>query len=103
MRTLSFALSLLIIVGAGPAFGQDALEEAKAQYAAAAYEDALTTLTRAGGAPPAKRVEVEQYRAFCLIALGRTEDAERAIAALVAADPKYVPSANVASPKVLSM
>ena len=103
MKTLSLALALLTVVPSGAAFAQDALEEAKAQYAAAAYEDALSTLTRVGGAAPAKRVEVEQYRAFCLIALGRTEDAERAIAALVAADPTYVPSQSVASPKVLSI
>jgi hypothetical protein len=79
------------------------LDEARVQYEAAAYEDALTTLTRAAEAPPVNRVQLEQYRALCLIALGKMPDAERAVAALVAEDPTYVPSSNVASPKVLSL
>ena len=100
MRSLT--LGLLLASLAMPAFAEDLLEEAKTQYAAAAYEDALSTLTRASESVPNK-IELEQYRAFCLIALGRTDDAERAIAALVGADPRYVPSESVASPKVLSM
>jgi TonB family protein len=104
MRTLFLALVLQIAPATVPAAaGQDALEEAKSQYSAAAYEEALSTLTRAADAPPVNRVELEQYRAFCLIALGRTADAERAIAALVAVDPLYVPSQNVASPKTLTI
>jgi hypothetical protein len=103
MRTLSFAILLVTTLAALPADArQDALEEAKAQYAAASYEEALSTLTRVASAPT-RRVELEQYRAFCLIALGKNAEAERAIASLVAADPMYVPSQNVASPKVLSM
>jgi hypothetical protein len=103
MRTLSLALVFVTTLGALPAFArQDSLEEAKAQYAAASYEEALSTLTRVANAQTS-RVELEQYRAFCLIALGKTAEAERAIASLVAADPMYVPSPNVASPKVLSM
>jgi TonB family protein len=103
MRTLSLALLLLF----GPWFvpaaaGQTPLDEAKGQYAAAAYEDALTSLARATGAG-ANRVEVEQYRAFCLIALGRMEEAAKAVAALVQVDPKYAPSPTVASPRVLGL
>jgi TonB family protein len=104
MRTLSFAFVLLTALGTVPASAaQDTLEDAKAQYAAASYEEALSTLTRVASGPVASRVELEQYRAFCLLALGKTAEAERAIAALVAADPMYVPSQNVASPKVLSI
>jgi tetratricopeptide (TPR) repeat protein len=104
MKTLATVAMVIAAAVAVPAARQqDALEEAKAQYAAASYEDALTTLTKATSVPPASRVEVEQYRAFCLIALGRLTDAERAVAALVEADPKYTPSANVASPRVLSL
>jgi hypothetical protein len=105
MKRLSLALAVLAIIGTRPASAQqDGLEEAKAQYAAAAYEDALTTLTRVSNTPAvSSRVELEQYRAFCLLALGKTAEAERAIAALVDADPIYVPSQNVASPKVLSI
>jgi hypothetical protein len=104
MRTLSlvllFVAAPVLLPAAAP---QDALEEAKTQYSAAEYEAALSTLTRAAEVRPVNRVELEQYRAFWLIALGRPADAERAIAALVSADPMYVPSESVASPKVLTL
>ena len=104
MRTLSFVVALLAAPQlVSPVAAQSALDEAKAQYEAAAYEDALSTLTRAGDGAPANRVQVEQYRALCLIALGKMPDAERAVVALVAEDPMYIPSANVASPRVLSL
>jgi tetratricopeptide (TPR) repeat protein len=104
MRTLSLVLLFVAAPVLLPAAAaQDALEEAKSQYSAAEYEAALSTLTRAAEVRPVNRVELEQYRAFCLIALGRPADAERAIAALVSADPMYVPSESVASPKVLTL
>jgi tetratricopeptide (TPR) repeat protein len=85
------------------AAAQTDLSEAKSQYEEAAYEDALTTLTKASASTPADRVQLEQYRALCLIALGRLPEAERAVAALVDADPTYVPPSSVASPRVLAM
>lgn len=111
MRTPSFVLLLLIVSALVPAASaqvdgvpaQTVLEQAKSQYSAAEYEAALSSLTKAAEIRPVNRVELEQYRAFCLIALGRPADAERAIAALVSADPMYVPSENVASPKVLTL
>jgi hypothetical protein len=48
-------------------------------------------------------VQVEQYRALCHIALGHSDLAERAVVALVDADPTYVPPSSAASPKVLSI
>ena len=85
------------------AAAQTDLGEARTQYEEAEYEEALTTLTKASPSTPADRVQLEQYRAFCLIALGRLPEAERAVAALVAADPTYVPPSTVASPRVLAM
>jgi hypothetical protein len=102
MKTLAWLLLMIIMVPALGTAAQDSLEDAKAQYAAASYEEALVTLTRVDS-QPTNRVELEQYRAFCFIALGKIPEAERAVASLVAADPRYVPSATVASPKVLSM
>jgi protein TonB len=103
MRTLSLALLLLSAPWFVPAAaGQTPLDDAKAQYAAAAYEDALSSLARATGAG-VNRLEVEQYRAFCLIALGRMEEAAKAVAAIVQLDPKYAPSPTVASPRVLGL
>ena len=107
MKTLSILLMIPLLLStaplAGTAAAQDTLEEAKAHYAAAAYEEALSMLTRVEAAPAMNKVELEQYRAFCFIALGKLADAERAVAALVAADPRYVPSPTVASPKVLQL
>ena len=80
------------------------LTAARDLYASAAYEDALSLLDRlrASNAPVAKSPTVEQYRAFCLIALGRADEAQRAIEAVVAAEPMYQPGEDEVSPRVRS-
>jgi len=91
-----------LILGLALAAGeQDALTAARDLYASAAYEDALAVLNRAGdsGRPEDTRA-MSQYRAFCLLALGRTAEAERTIEALIARDPMYRPAANDVSPRV---
>ena len=104
MRTLFIVVVLLSAPWlSAAAAAQNDLGEAKAKYEEAAYEDALTTLTKASASTTADRVQLEQYRALCLIALGRIAEAERAVAALVDADPTYVPPSSVASPRVLAM
>jgi len=104
MRTLFIVVVLLSAPWlSAAAAAQNDLGEAKAKYEEAAYEDALTTLTKASASTTADRVQLEQYRALCLIALGRISEAERAVAALVDADPMYVPPSSVASPRVLAM
>ena len=58
---------------------QDSLDAAKDLYASAAYEEALSTLSRlseGGVSAPAVARQVDEYRAFCLYALGRTAEAE---------------------------
>ena len=96
-------LSSLLPALVATASAQNILDRAKDQYESAAYEEALSTLGDAGSTTPVDKVQLEQYRALCLIALGRLPEAEQAISALVAADPMYVPSASVASPRVLSI
>ena len=104
MRTLVIVFVFLSAPGLSVgAVAQSDLSEAKTQYEEAAYEDALTTLTKASASTPADRVQLEQYRALCLIALGRLPEAERAVVALVEADPTYVPPSSVASPRVLAI
>ena len=80
------------------------LATARDLYASAAYEDALTLLNRLRSAdhPAGQSRAIEQYRAFCLLALGRATDAERAIEAVVAAEPAYHPSDSEVSPRVRS-
>lgn len=104
MRTLCIVVVLISAPWlSAAAVAQNDLGEAKAKYEEAAYEDALTTLTKASASTTADRVQLEQYRALCLIALGRISEAERAVAALVDADPTYVLPSSVASPRVLAM
>jgi TonB family protein len=84
---------------AGPA--DDMLAAARDLYASAAYEEALAALSKAqaSGVAPTDAVAVQQYRAFCLLALGRDAEAETAIEALVAADPTFRPASDI-SPRV---
>jgi len=76
----------------------DALQQIKSLYASAAYEDALSAIARAQAS--GRRLEFEQYRVFCLVALGRTAEAERAIASVVQTDPSFVPDTNNMSPRI---
>jgi hypothetical protein len=78
------------------------LAAARDLYAAAAYDEALTilnTLSEGTHGPDEERA-IQQYRAFCLLALGRTADAEQAIAAVVAVQPRYQPGEAEVSPRV---
>lgn len=85
-----------------PALAADDLTMARDLYAAAAYEDALQVLNRlrTDDRPRADARAIEQYRAFCLLALGRGTDAEQAIAAVIVAEPGYQPSDAEVSPRV---
>ena len=81
--------------------GQETLAGARDLYFAAAYEDALRVLDRLEPASqPTDRPVIHQYRAFCLVALGRTADAERAIETVVSAEPFYHPSGVDVSPRL---
>jgi TonB family protein len=90
----------LLLVVTMFAVGEDTLAAARELYASAAYEDALAVLNKLPDTnrPDETRV-VEQYRALCLLALGRTGEAERAIEAVVTGDPSYRPASDV-SPRV---
>ncbi|HEV3215370.1 MAG TPA: TonB family protein [Vicinamibacterales bacterium] len=82
---------------------QDPLAAARDLYAAAAYEDALAALEHLPATnAPADRFAINQYRAFCLLALGRTAEAEQAIESVLSDRPLYHPSAAEASPRLRS-
>jgi hypothetical protein len=91
---------------ATPAAAQDGpLAAARDLYSAARYDEALAVLN---GLRPQESANsgnlrsIEQYRSLCLLALGRTAEAEVAIAAVVMADPLYLPSETETSPRVRS-
>ena len=95
-------LSAVIIVWPAAVIAEDSLSSARDLYAAAAYEDALAALDRlrAGGVRVDENRAVDQYRAFCLLALGKSTEAAQAIEAVVSADPSYHPSDSDVSPRV---
>jgi len=86
--------------------GRDVVGAAKDLYASARYDEALAVLNDLRPSEPATAVfdrkSIEQYRSLCLLALGRGTEAESAIAAVITADPSYLPSETEASPRVRS-
>lgn len=83
------------------AIAQDSLATVRDLYASAAYEDALSVLGRMPESPRSsdESRSIEQYRAFCLLALGRSAEAEHAIATVVEGQPSYRPDGDM-SPRV---
>jgi hypothetical protein len=77
-----------------------ALTQAKALYASASYDEALAILDRLTPSSKADKTGVAEYRVFCLLALGRREDANRAIEGILREDPFYRPSTSQASPRI---
>jgi TonB family protein len=103
------AVHAIVVVGivlaaaaAGPR-AQDPLSAAKDQYASAAYEDALSTLSRVDGAASGVARQVDEYRAFCLYALGRTREAESIAESMIRREPLARLDAADASPRLESM
>jgi len=98
-----FVLALVFwLAVAGATLGaQDTLARAKDFYASAAYEEALQVLQRLHGRAPAVEAnEVAAYQLFCLVALGRSDEAKHAIETIVRTDPLYRLSEAQASPRV---
>jgi tetratricopeptide (TPR) repeat protein len=95
------ALGFVLAAATTAPTAQDLLSTAKNQYAAAAYEDALATLTRVEQTPPDVARQVEQYRLFCLFALGRTAEAETSAEALLRTQP--LDQLDDASPRIEAM
>ena len=86
--------------------GRDLVGPARDLYASARYDEALAVLNDLRPADTSiavsDRKSIEQYRSLCLLALGRGTEAESAIAAVVTADPSYLPGEAEASPRVRS-
>ena len=111
-----FLVPLFILLGASAVTAQDAgfasrpaaavrdnsIAAARELYASARYDEALSLLNglRPSESDRTERKTIEQYRSLCLLALGRDDEAEGAIAAVVTSDPFFVPSESDASPRV---
>ena len=101
-KTLVVCLTAILLTTARTAGAEDRLVAARELYTAAAYEDALARLNtlRTSARDQEEGRSIDQYRAYCLLALGRRDEAERAIGAVVTAAPFYRPSDADASPRV---
>ena len=103
----AFLIALFVLGAAATVAAQDrdgnSISTARELYASARYDEALAVLNGlrpSDTSQPGERKTIEQYRSLCLLALGRGEEAESAIAAVVTADPFFLPTENEASPRV---
>jgi TonB family protein len=98
----SCAVSFVTAFLTAPRLGaQDALQAVKDLYTSAAYEEAVSAAGKLDAAEP--NLELEQYRVFSLVALGRLDEADQAIEAVLTARPEYRPDAAQASPRILAL
>ena len=85
---------------------QDLLANARTQYQAAAYDEALTTLQQLAANKAALSAtdarDVEEYRFLCLLALGRKDEARSAMGIVVKSDPLYTLDAAATPPRVVT-
>src|SRR5688500_11342199 len=85
---------------------QDLLANARTQYQAAAYDEALTTLQQLASNKASLSAtdarDLEEYRFLCLLALGRKDEARVAMGIVVKSDPLYTLDAGATPPRIVS-
>ncbi len=103
MRTL-FTAACIFVASTTGLYAQESVAAARDLYIAASYEEALTMLGRLDSAntDASDRLAANQYRAFCLLALGRMSEAERAIESVLSVDLLYRPADALMSPRLRS-
>jgi hypothetical protein len=96
---VALLLSAALTTGQGaPAVSLSDLDSVKALYANASYEEVLQRVAAIDAS--AVGVQIEQYRALSLLALGRRPEAEQAIERMVRLSPFYVIDEAEVSPRV---
>lgn len=89
---------LILVLSVSSSAAAQATEiDFKALYAAAEYDKALEVIASLDS------LESQQYKALCLLALGRTADASTAIETLVNASPTFIPSSDDAPPRFVEL
>jgi protein TonB len=101
IRWTPFALIFVLEVASTATVAAQDIERVRALYVAAAYEEALAAIPSA--TPAAVKLEVEQYRALCLLALGREDEAATTVEGIVRDHPTYLPSERDTSPRLQSI
>jgi tetratricopeptide (TPR) repeat protein len=104
MLSTSLALAFVTLLGqtgsTGPAQAMpEGLASVRLLYASGAYEDALTRLSTLA----VEDAGAGQYRALCLLALGRNADARRSLEELVARQPLFRMSDADVSPQLTNL
>jgi TonB family protein len=97
------ACTVAVLLLSGPRLhAQDSLEAARQLYASAEYTSALTMLNALSTAdsPREERRAIALYRTLCLLAVGRSAEADRSIESMVSADPLYRPEADDIPPRM---
>ena len=88
---------VVLLAAASPLRAQEPFEAARDMYASAEYEKALNMLDDlSAGTTTADRHEIDLYRALCFLALGKQNDADRAVETIVQRDPLYRPPDDLA-------
>lgn len=92
---------IVLLLAAARLHAQDTLSAARDLYASAEYDNALKLLDRLSAAASSddEQQSIELYRSLCLLAVGRQQDAERAIETIIARDPLYRPGEDL-SPRM---
>jgi len=103
MKSLLLLTLVASISSASIAFAADEpLSDAKALFAAASFDGALAALDRLDSANAAQP-EALEYKALCLLALGRPADAQKITETLVTTVPTFAPADADLSPKFLQL
>jgi hypothetical protein len=92
--------ALYAVLAVSSVHAQDSLDAVRTLYTDASYEAALAMVDRLSPASASDASAIGQYRALCLLALGRSDEAETAFAEVVTADPAMTLSEQEASPSV---
>jgi TonB family protein len=83
-------LVVALLLSGGSQARPDTLETVRQLYASAEYESALLALERLPAEDEAEAaIEQHRYRALCLMALGRTAEAEAVIEQVIVMDPGH--------------
>lgn len=106
MRRTSIRLIVvvLMLVAAPAGTAQDLLRHVRSLYESAEYEAALNLLDRYAHESrdevyPDRDGVANEYRALCLLALNRTDEAESLLARVLVDNPFYVPSSRDPAPR----
>ena len=101
---MNTGLSAVLIAMLSLGQAQSALETVRDLYASAAFEEALTALTKLSddNSPKDERL-ADEYRIFTLFALGRTAQAEAAAETLIRREPLRRLQSPDASPRIHTM